>query len=112
MKAIPENTAVFEMDGPMFFAASEKFADISITAGTKVIILRMRSVNDLDISARHTLDDIFDRCKDAGITLILSHVNEKPMAAMKKAGFYDKVGEENFLPNITAALEYAGTIEK
>ncbi len=110
MKAIPENTAVFEMDGPMFFAASEKFADINLTAGTKVIILRMRSVNDLDISAMHTLDDIYDRCKDAGITIILSHVNEKPLAAMKKAGFYDKVGEENFLPNITAALEYAGTL--
>ncbi len=39
--------------------------------------------------------------------MLLSHVNEQPMSVMKKAGFIEMVGEENFLPNIDAALEKA-----
>ena len=39
-----------------------------------------------------------------GVTLILSHVNPQPMKVMKKSGFFESVGEENFCPNIDAAL--------
>jgi hypothetical protein len=31
---------------------------------------------------------------------------------MKKSGFYDRVGAENFLPNIDEALTYAEEINK
>ena len=37
---------------------------------------------------------------------------EQPMKAMKKAGFTELVGAENFCPNITAALERAEEIIK
>jgi SulP family sulfate permease len=37
-------------------------------------------------------------------TLIFSHVNEQPLAAMKKSGLYDKVGAENFCVHIDNAL--------
>ena len=34
-------------------------------------------------------------------------INEQPMRVMKKAGFVELVGEENFRPNISAALKRA-----
>ena len=36
-----------------------------------------------------------------------SHVNEQPMKVMKKSGFVDLVGEENFCSNISDALKHA-----
>jgi SulP family sulfate permease len=58
------------------------------------------------------LNEIYSTCKKSDLTLILSHTNEQPLSVMKKAGFYNEVGEEIFLPNIDEALAYAEKINK
>jgi SulP family sulfate permease len=40
--------------------------------------------------------------------MVFSHVNDQPMRTMKKAGFYDAIGEENFCKHIDDALKRAG----
>ncbi len=110
LKNIPADTAVFELDGPMFFATSDKFASIPVREGDKVVILRMRNVPALDVSAMRSLEAIHRVCTEKEMTLILSHVNEQPLSVMKKSGFYDAVGEKNFAENIDAALEMAAEI--
>lgn len=112
LKNIPDNTAVFELDGPMFFATSDKFASIPVREGDKVVILRMRNVPALDVSAMRSLEAIHRVCEEKNMTLILSHVNEQPLSVMKKSGFYDAVGEKNFAENIDAALEMASKVGK
>jgi len=107
VKKIPERTSVFEINGPMFFASSDKFSAIPVKAGTRVVILRMRNVPTLDISAMRTLKAIHSVCKDTGVTLLLSHVNEQPMSVMVKSGFFAELGAENFMDNIDAALARA-----
>ena len=42
--------------------------------------------------------------------MVFSHVNKQPMHVMEKAGFVEIIGEENFRPNISAALERAEEI--
>ncbi len=110
LKEVPENTTVIEFEGPMFFASSEKFNSITFEEGIKVVILRMRNVPALDSTAMRVLNEIYSTCKKSDLTLILSHTNEQPLSVMKKAGFYDELGEENFLPNIDEALAYAEKI--
>lgn len=107
LKKIPDHTEVIEFEGPMFFASSEKFASVPVKEGVKTIILRMRNVPSLDVTAMRSLYEIYNDCKKNGLTLILSHTNEQPLSVMKKSGFYDELGEENFLPNIDEALAYA-----
>jgi len=107
LKAIPDKTQVFEIDGPMFFATSDIVASIPIKHGSKVIILRMRNVPTIDVSALQTLTKVYDFCVEKNISVIFSHVNEQPLSVMKKAGFYDRVGGENFADNIDEALEIA-----
>ncbi|MBQ9994733.1 MAG: sodium-independent anion transporter, partial [Clostridia bacterium] len=58
LKNIPADTAVFELDGPMFFATSDKFASIPVREGDRVVILRMRNVPALDVSAMRSLEAI------------------------------------------------------
>ena len=57
-----------------------------------------------------TLNNIYDICKAKNITLIFSHVMEQPMSVMEKDGFPNKIGRENFVPNIDAALKRASEI--
>lgn len=107
MKIIPDHTEVVEFEGPMFFASSEKFSSVPVKDGVKTVILRMRNVPSLDATAMESLYAIYNYCKKNNFTLILSHTNEQPLSVMKKAGFYDELGEENFRPNIDEALAYA-----
>ena len=110
MKVVPENTEVVEFDGPMFFASSEKFSSVPVKDNIKTVILRMRNVPSLDATAMESLYAIYNDCKKNSINLVLSHTNEQPLSVMKKAGFYDELGADNFLPNIDEALAYAEKI--
>ncbi|MBP3580244.1 MAG: STAS domain-containing protein [Clostridia bacterium] len=112
LKEIPEKTQVFEIDGPMFFATSDVVASIPVKLDSKAVVLRMRNVPTLDVSALDTLTKVYDFCDKNKISVIFSHVNEQPLSVLKKSQFYDKVGEEKFAPNIDKALELAEKICK
>lgn len=104
LAGIAENIKVFEIDGPLFFGSADKIPDIVADENTKYLILRMRAVNAVDSTAMNALEALNDKCKKMDVRLILSHVNEQPMKIMKKAGFVEAVGTENFVPHIHDAL--------
>jgi SulP family sulfate permease len=106
LKNVPDGTVVYEINGPMFFASSDKFS-FPLKNGTKVLILRMRSVPTIDASAIRSLHATLEICNEKGVQMIISHANEQPLAVMKKDGFYDKLGEDNFVESIDKALEKA-----
>ncbi len=110
MKEIPKDTCVFEVNGPMFFATTDRILGISAGKGVKVVILRMRNIPMLDISALRSLKRLYDNLHKRGTKVLFSHVNEQPMSVMTKSGFYDEVGAEYFLENIDAALDFAKKI--
>ena len=109
-KNVPKGVHVFEITGPMFFAATEKFGNVLFDKSTKVLIIRMRSVPAIDATGIQAIEKIIARCKKNGTKVIFSHVNEQPMKVMKKAEFIKLVGEEHFCPNISAALKHAEEI--
>lgn len=109
---VPEKTVVYEITGPMFFGAADKFLRIlkETKKHHKVMILRMRSVPAIDATAYKTLEKIYVQCWANDITLILSHVNHQPMKAISKGGLYDDIGEANITSDIHEALERARMI--
>ncbi|MDD6262956.1 MAG: sulfate permease [Clostridiales bacterium] len=107
LKNIPAGVEVFELNGPMFFATTDKFSSIPIREGAKTVILRMRNVPAVDVSAMRALEAMRSVCEERHMKLIISHANEQPLSVMKKAGFYDAVGPENFAANIDEALALA-----
>lgn len=112
LKAVPENTFVYEISGPMFFGAADKIMKISLKKTDTCIILRMRSVNAIDATAMHSLEQLLEKCEKKNIKLILSHVNEQPMRIMEKAGFVDKIGREYFCEHIDDAIAKAAELSK
>lgn len=107
LKEIPKHVRIYEISGPMFFGDADRLAGVHFKDFTKVIIFRMRGVPALDASAMHAMEQLYDRCVDAGVQMVFSHVNEQPMKTMEKSGFVDKVGRDNFRPHIDDAIEWA-----
>ncbi|MBD5451841.1 MAG: sulfate permease [Lachnospiraceae bacterium] len=107
LREVPAHTLVYEISGPMFFAAADKILHISVNSDTRCLILRMRSVSAIDATAMHSLEQLYEKYEKRQIQIILSHVNEQPRAVMEKAGFVKEIGAENFCSHIDEALERA-----
>lgn len=107
LQKLPIQIRVYEITGPLFFGAADAIEHIVVKDFTTCLVLRMRSVPALDSTALNTLTDLVTFCHKKDITVVFSHVNEQPMKVMRKAGFVKIVGEENFCPNIKAALKRA-----
>ena len=111
LKRIPENTRVYEINGPMFFAAAEKFKYMLDDKDIDVLVIRMRNVPAIDASGVASLEEVVKRCTKHSVNVVFSHVNEQPFHAMDKAGLIETVGRENFCEHIDTALIRAQEIE-
>lgn len=109
-KAIPKNAAVYELSGPLFFGAADEILKVSEETGKNCIVLRMKGVTAIDSTGLRNLERIYAQCSDAGITLILSHLNEQPRKTLEKAGLLNRIGEKNICPEINAALSRAAEL--
>lgn len=107
---MPKGTLVYEIEGPMFFAVADQFLNVSMDKDTKVVVMRMRSVPAMDVSALRKLQEVYKMCEKHHVTLLFSHVTEQPWKMMEKAGFIKEVGEENFCENIDMAMKKAEKI--
>ena len=110
--AIPKGVQIYEIDGPFFFGAAEKFKETigSIARPPAVLILRMRKVGLLDATAIALIRELAKKGRREGTTLVLSDVHAQPMDAMTKSDLLDVIGEENFVGDIGDALERAREI--
>ena len=111
LRTVPDKTLVYEISGPMFFAAAGKILNISLNEDTRVLVIRMRSVNAIDATAMHNLEQLQEACEKKGITIVLSHVNRQPMEVMKKSGFDKKIGADYFCAHIDDALKRAQDLQ-
>ena len=107
---IPPHTRVVELDGPLFFGVADKLNKGLSVDGCLCVILRMRSVSCIDVTALHTLEQIHENCRTRGIAILLSHLNAQPEAMLQKAGFLDEIGADNCCKNISQALDRAREI--
>jgi SulP family sulfate permease len=109
---VPEGVEVFEVNGPFFFGAAERFKHTLnlIVKKPKVLILRTRTVLAMDATALHALEEVYDMTKRDGSVLILAGIHAQPMIAMDKAGFLDTVGVENVFESLGEALKRARAI--
>ncbi|MDD4689637.1 MAG: SulP family inorganic anion transporter [Eubacteriales bacterium] len=101
---VKDKATVYEISGPMFFGMADKIAKVKPTENTNCVILHMDGVVAIDATAINSLKQLHKKCKGKGVKLALSHVSPQPMKAMKKSGFYESVGEENFYNCVEDAL--------
>ncbi len=104
-----EGVQIYEINGPFFFGAADKFLEATNDLGhkTKILIIRMRNVPSMDATALHAFRRMMDMCYHKKIKVLISGINEQPLKVLKKAEIYDVIGQENLFESIEDAIEYA-----
>lgn len=111
LRELPANTVVYEVSGPLFFGAADKLLKISLDEKINCLVLRMGQVSALDATAMHHLEQLHKECERKNIQMIFAHVHEQPMKIMRKAGFAQRIGDENFCAHIGDALQRAQDLQ-
>jgi SulP family sulfate permease len=106
---IPAGVTVYEIQGPFFFGASESFREaLGQTKGRpKALILWMREVPAIDSTGLQRLRETWKRASREGILLLLADLRSQPLAALRRAGLLEEIGEDRVVGSLEEALDIA-----
>jgi sulfate permease, SulP family len=106
---IPDGVVVYEVNGPFFFGAADRFRETLGQVGRqpRVLVVRMRNVPAMDSTGLRALTDVWEKNRAAGTLLLLSDVHAQPMMAMARSGLLDRIGDANLFGNLDDALNRA-----
>jgi SulP family sulfate permease len=107
---IPSGVDVFEINGPFFFGAAEKFKDTmnDLAKRPHTLILGLRNVPAMDSTGLAALRDLVRRSRRDRTRVILAGVHAQPMTVLARSGFLDEIGDENLVGTIDDALTQVG----
>ncbi len=111
-RVVPRGVEVYEIDGPFFFGAAERFKEALTEVGRrpKVLVLRLRKVPAIDATGISLLRDLLHTGRRHGTQLVLSGVQPQPLAALDRAGLLDDIGRGRVVGDIDDALGVAGVL--
>ncbi len=110
--ALPSGVEVFQINGPLFFGASNRLDNLldQFISPPRIFILRMRLVPIIDASGVHALQKLADRCRRRGIVLILSGLQPQPRRVIADMHLDERHGQLHFAPDYPQALRLATSL--
>lgn len=111
-KAIPPYVTIFKIRGPFLFGSTDKLTSVTehLDALPPIVILRLRQMTAIDATGVRAFEDLAERLRLSGRTLLLCGAREQPAAVMRQAQFDAHIGDANLCPNIEAALARAAEL--
>jgi MFS superfamily sulfate permease-like transporter len=105
-----QHVAVIRFNNSLIFAnvnflETEILREVGARPELKHILLVGNGINELDSSGEVMLSFLVSKLRSSGIDISFSGLNEHVIDVMKRTHLYEKVGEENFYPNVTYAVE-------
>lgn len=106
---IPAGVLLYEINGPLFFGASQKFSETlrNLQTTPKILIIRMRHVNLIDATGLHRLKEVVAQYQARKVTIILSGVRPDIYEQLETYKVTKLIGGENILPHISLAINRA-----
>lgn len=95
--------AIIEIQGDLYFGAVSHVEETILTyleehPEQRYLLIRMHNVNHCDFSGVHMLENIIRVCEDRGGDMFMVRVHYRILKIFEATGFYDRLGEEKFLP--------------
>ena len=111
---IPKDVLLYEINGPLFFGASQKFQEIvtDFNQLPKIIILRMRHVPFIDATGTNRLKELCQQFRAKGAILFISGANNDIKQSLIKAEMHGLFENGYIFDNINDALKRAAEIIK
>lgn len=108
-RIIPPYVSLLRIHGPFLFGTTEKLVDATanIEAFAPIVILRLRNMTAIDATGTHAIETFAKRLAESGRTLLLCGAMQQPSKLLQHPRFLERVGLENIMPNIQAALDRA-----
>ncbi|HSE21133.1 MAG TPA: SulP family inorganic anion transporter [Pyrinomonadaceae bacterium] len=108
-KLLPPYVLVLRIHGPFLFGATEKLSEATtdVESLPSVVILRLRNMTAIDATGLHELEKLADRLQASGRTLLLCGARRQPEEFLRQSPFLRRLGEDNMLPHVEAALSRA-----
>jgi SulP family sulfate permease len=105
-RQLPKGVMVYEINGPLFFGAAERFRAVlgEISVKPKVLVVRMRHVPAMDSTGLAALRELVRNGQKGGTRVILAEVLEQPRIVLTNAGMIEEIGEENVCETLEEAL--------
>lgn len=111
-RKLPVGVALYEINGPFFFGAAERFKEVlnRVSGSPKVLIIRLRHVPAMDSTGLHALRELSHGRLAGGTTLVLADVHAQPMIALTNSGLLAEIGVENVFGSLDEALARAAAL--
>jgi len=108
-KDIPANVTILRIHGPFLFGTTEKLVEAGrdLSQFGDVVILRLRNMTALDATGIHALEQFRDRLNKVGKVLLLCGARDQPSSLLSRSDLMKRIGAQNVLPHVEAALERA-----
>jgi sulfate permease, SulP family len=108
-RQLPKGVVLYEVNGPLFFGAAERFRSVlgEISDRPRALVVRMRHVPATDSTGIHALRELVRNSTRAGTQVILAEVLDQPMTVLSNAGLLDELGPGNVFGTLEEALERA-----
>jgi SulP family sulfate permease len=112
-RIIPPYVTLLRIHGPFLFGTTEKLVEATANLETfmPVVILRLRNMTAVDATGVHAIETFAQRLSDSGRSLILCGAMEQPSRLLQQPRFIARVGSENIVLNIQAALDRAQALD-
>jgi sulfate permease, SulP family len=107
---LPSSIVVYEIAGPMFFAAVENFRRplLETRPFPKVLIIRLDRVPFMDITGIQTLEDVMSSLRKRGVKVLLCGANPRVFAKLQAAGLFSNGSLASHCETLRDALIRAG----
>lgn len=105
LQDLPDSVALYAISGPLFFAAAEKALNTlrRFTPGLELVIIDMRSVPMLDMTALAALVGVIEDYHKEGIGMIFMGASPRVRRKMRRAGIRMKKGMLSSVSTATLA---------
>ena len=111
-KPMPDYVTIVRIRGPFLFGTTEKLIEEApdLESLAPVVILRLRHMTAIDATGLHAIETFAKRIKQTGKVLLLCGARDQPARFIEGSDFLEKLGCENYLPHVQAALDRAQEI--
>jgi sulfate permease, SulP family len=108
-QVIPPNVTIVRIQGPFLFGTTEKLdaATADISQFGSVVILRLRTMQAIDATGVHALEQVTNRLRGSGRHVLLCGARDQPLRLLRGSTFLQRLGPENLLSDIGTAITRA-----
>lgn len=105
----PPEVALYDVNGPLFFAVADKAVTslLTVDPAVKIVVVDLRDVPSIDASAINALYAVIEELRRRGIALVLAGLPARKIVKLRRAGIRKVQGQLTYCADLPHARRVA-----